>query len=270
MRLTCPNCSARYEVDESMIPAAGRDVQCSNCGTTWFQPGPRVDAVAPPSPSPPPENTPAPDAATNSAPQPAPSAPAEPADSAAASSQRPERPPRRKIDSAVAEILREEAEREAQLRRSPAPDPVETQSEMALGGSDEQARLRRLAEIDDAEGNFSATAASAIAASRGELLPDIDEINSSLRATSDRDYPDDPHAVAAQMAGRRRGVRRGFFLVLLLAGLGTFAYANAELLSQRFPQAGKSLTQFVSAVDQGRYWLDDMARRLAQVDVAGE
>ena len=39
MRLTCPNCGARYEVDDSMIPAEGRDVQCSNCTTTWFQPG---------------------------------------------------------------------------------------------------------------------------------------------------------------------------------------------------------------------------------------
>uniref|UniRef100_UPI0024E1033E zinc-ribbon domain-containing protein n=1 Tax=Roseicyclus amphidinii TaxID=3034232 RepID=UPI0024E1033E len=46
MRLTCPNCSARYEVADSMIPPEGRDVQCSNCSTTWFQPGRRTD-VAP-------------------------------------------------------------------------------------------------------------------------------------------------------------------------------------------------------------------------------
>ena len=39
MRLTCPNCSAQYEVAEDMIPADGRDVQCSNCATTWFQEG---------------------------------------------------------------------------------------------------------------------------------------------------------------------------------------------------------------------------------------
>ncbi len=42
MRLVCPNCSAQYEVDGSMIPDDGRDVQCSNCGHTWFElPGPR-------------------------------------------------------------------------------------------------------------------------------------------------------------------------------------------------------------------------------------
>ena len=37
MRLVCPNCSAQYEIDASMIPDEGRDVQCSNCGHTWFE-----------------------------------------------------------------------------------------------------------------------------------------------------------------------------------------------------------------------------------------
>ena len=37
MRLTCPNCDARYEVGDGVVPFSGRDVQCSNCGQTWFQ-----------------------------------------------------------------------------------------------------------------------------------------------------------------------------------------------------------------------------------------
>ena len=37
MRLTCPNCGAQYEVPDEVIPDDGRDVQCSNCGDTWFQ-----------------------------------------------------------------------------------------------------------------------------------------------------------------------------------------------------------------------------------------
>ena len=37
MRLICPNCGAQYEVDARVIPDTGRDVQCSNCGHTWFQ-----------------------------------------------------------------------------------------------------------------------------------------------------------------------------------------------------------------------------------------
>ena len=43
MRLTCPNCDAQYEVDDRAIPDAGRDVQCSNCGHTWFQLAPHVE-----------------------------------------------------------------------------------------------------------------------------------------------------------------------------------------------------------------------------------
>jgi len=37
MRLTCPNCGAQYEVPDEVIPQEGRDVQCSNCGDTWYQ-----------------------------------------------------------------------------------------------------------------------------------------------------------------------------------------------------------------------------------------
>ncbi len=37
MRLICPNCVAQYEVDQDVIPAEGRDVQCANCGHNWFQ-----------------------------------------------------------------------------------------------------------------------------------------------------------------------------------------------------------------------------------------
>lgn len=150
MRLTCPNCGARYEVDESMIPAAGRDVQCSNCSTTWFQPGPRVEEVAEPTPPPAAPEAPA-------APEP------EPVDitaddaveeveaslsdvvAEATSESEPEvaadGPIRRQIDPEVADILREEAERETELRRADAaPDPVETQDEMPLNSPEENVR----------------------------------------------------------------------------------------------------------------------------------
>jgi predicted Zn finger-like uncharacterized protein len=47
MRLVCPNCAAQYEVDEGAIPEAGRNVQCANCGDTWFQePAQRVHKTA--------------------------------------------------------------------------------------------------------------------------------------------------------------------------------------------------------------------------------
>jgi len=44
MRLVCPNCAAQYEVDDNAIPETGRDVQCSSCGSTWFQEQPKPGA----------------------------------------------------------------------------------------------------------------------------------------------------------------------------------------------------------------------------------
>jgi predicted Zn finger-like uncharacterized protein len=56
MRLTCPNCGARYEVDDALIPPEGRDVQCSDCVTTWFQAGRRTAARRPRQQGPPSRN----------------------------------------------------------------------------------------------------------------------------------------------------------------------------------------------------------------------
>lgn len=36
MLIQCPNCNAQYEVPNDIIPATGRDVQCSSCSKTWF------------------------------------------------------------------------------------------------------------------------------------------------------------------------------------------------------------------------------------------
>ncbi|MEM8789852.1 MAG: zinc-ribbon domain-containing protein, partial [Pseudomonadota bacterium] len=37
MRLICPNCGSQYEVDVTLFPDEGREVQCSNCETVWVQ-----------------------------------------------------------------------------------------------------------------------------------------------------------------------------------------------------------------------------------------
>ena len=39
MLIKCPNSNANYEVPNDIIPATGRDVQCSNCSKTWFVTG---------------------------------------------------------------------------------------------------------------------------------------------------------------------------------------------------------------------------------------
>ncbi|WP_406870944.1 zinc-ribbon domain-containing protein [Thioclava sp. 'Guangxiensis'] len=52
MRLTCPKCAAQYEVSDKVIPDGGRDVQCANCQTMWFQPSARMLAMPHPAEDP--------------------------------------------------------------------------------------------------------------------------------------------------------------------------------------------------------------------------
>ena len=136
MRITCPNCGAQYEVPDQVIPDEGRDVQCSNCGNTWFQEHPDHtnsgdddrELIAEPSNEP--ENEPDPQPETDPRPEPEP----EPEfddeideEPAHAEEDTPE-PQARELDPEVADILREEAELETRLRESEASVGIESQN----------------------------------------------------------------------------------------------------------------------------------------------
>ena len=36
MIITCPNCNKKFEIDNSLIPDEGRDLQCGSCNHIWF------------------------------------------------------------------------------------------------------------------------------------------------------------------------------------------------------------------------------------------
>ena len=36
MIITCPNCNKQFKIDNSLIPAEGRDLQCGSCNHIWF------------------------------------------------------------------------------------------------------------------------------------------------------------------------------------------------------------------------------------------
>lgn len=301
MRLTCPNCEATYEVPDDVIPEAGRDVQCSNCGDTWFQHHPDH----PPQTADHPQDDPSQDAddyddaalddEEDDLPDLGRGTPAaagsplaseedsdadiardmwqdpEPEDHEDAASDAPlAGQPRRAIDPEVRGILQEEAERESRARAEERAR-LETQPELGLDDEDEtsrrsreaRTRMARLRGEPDPEDDAEIASATIDPTSRRDLLPDIDEINSSLRSEGEAaagsfnedDYP-------ALPPRKRGGFRFGFFLILILAGLGLLAYMLAPMIKENVPQAADQVDAYVAQVDSFRLWLDDQARLL--------
>ncbi|MBQ4823482.1 zinc-ribbon domain-containing protein [Leisingera sp. HS039] len=317
MRLTCPNCAAQYEVPEDVIPDEGRDVQCSNCGQTWFQAaagavaartagqdapdtGANGEALSQaaeehpepdmprdvPSESPDQSTGEIPDAAP--APVPEPQDPAEPAagapetrleddpdgqpgaDETEAADEEPAAAPApqrtRALDPALSDILREEAEREASLRAAEG-HSLETQPDLGLEEAttpeDEAARRSRQARDRMARirGEDPRQLAAAETGSRKELLPDIEEINSTLRSAGSAAPA--PQAASEEPPVRRKSsFARGFSLSVIAALMLVMVYDNAPLISEKLPQADPALSSYVGWVDQMRLWLDDQVRSL--------
>ncbi len=251
MRLVCPNCDAEYEVDPSVIPDGGRDVQCSNCGNAWFQMSPEAEAELAAEEA----LFDAPTAPTVMAAQatPAPTIATEPEDEDENPPPPPTEAPRRSIDESVLSVLREEAARETEVRKAEAP-VVETQPDLGLeapaaGLGAVARRLARLKGEPEPQPEPKP---------RREMFPEIEEINSTLRASNEK-RTGSAAAVASTLqedAGRRSGFRSGFVLMLLLAVILLAAYVMAPKLAQQFPAASGALNGYVAAVDAARGFLD--------------
>ena len=242
MRLICPNCGAQYEVDDAVIPEGGRDVQCSNCGHTWFQQPAHLDAELAEELG---EELSPPDAHDD-----APEVVDANADSDAGLQ-------RRGLDPEIADVLRQEAEHEAAQRRGEPADGLETQPDLGLDDAAEaaanrsaaaRARMARLRGLDDPASDAETLAAMAKAAgSRRELLPDVEEINSSLRASADRDGEGDGEYSEQELEvpEKRKGGRFIFRLMILILVLGILVYVLAPQIVEYVPQAEPYLIQYV-------------------------
>lgn len=285
MRLICPNCGAQYEVPDGVIPPQGRDVQCSNCGNTWFQPHPdndpdlaeELDQDLPPK-APQDHAEPEPDTEDSIDPaQPEPEIEPETAPDPEPAPQ----PARRELDPSIAELLREEAEYEARHRATES-SGLETQPDLGLEepSTDEAARRalearrrmasRRGVEEDqrishqDDEDDEDDPLQDHIS-SRRELLPDIEEINSSLNADGRRPSRADDHVPGADTAlpiPRPSGFRRGFALGLLVIVLAWALYVFSGQIAVKVPQLAQPLEQYTRTVDKGRLWLDSQTKAL--------
>ena len=257
MRLICPNCDAQYEVDASLIPAEGRDVQCSACGHVWFQ-----------SPDDDEGDEELVDLAVMASP---PVVPVE--DTILADDDGHEDPQvlrRHSLDESMLAVLREEAERETRARAEEtaraAARSLETQPELGLTDAP-ASRLRIRPRAQEAEeapgpvvpaGGETRPAAPSLSnrAARRELLPDIEAINSTLNASSATRRGETSMTLPEPPERRRSGFRIGFGLMILLAVLAWGVYIQAPVLVRSMPAAEPVLDAYVTVVDQARMGLD--------------
>ncbi len=239
MRLICPNCDAQYEVPTEVIPEGGRDVQCSNCGHTWYQQHPDDQ-----------EGTLSLDAADMLDDE-------DGLEPAAAP-----RPRARELDPAVADVLRQEAAREAKARVA---DALESQPDLGLDDaapieeapvSDSRGQhLRNAPPEDHVDAAADAAAAAAVTTARSTRLPDVEEINSTLRNGSETRRVSTPDG-EAEIAPRSGAFGRGFRWALSLVIFAVILYMFAPQIGTAIPEAEALLTSYVETVDKGRVWLD--------------
>ena len=267
MRLICPNCDAQYEVPDDVMPVAGRDVQCSNCGQTWFQHHP--DHM--------PEDESKADVAPSADEETAPPPPPPHA---------PPTPERKQLDPAVADILRQEAEAEQAARRAAYSSSIESQPDLGMDMEEPRSqdeadrrareardRMARLRGGENAEGKPSSkpdvadpAVTAAALGSRRDLLPDIEEINSTLRSGTARSGPgaadSGPDIEAPTRQRKRRGFRTGFMTMLLIFTVLAVVYVLAPRIAAAVPALEGPLQSYVSTVDKGRVWLDNKVQSL--------
>ncbi|MEM6384831.1 MAG: zinc-ribbon domain-containing protein [Pseudomonadota bacterium] len=178
---------------------------------------------------------------------------------------------RRPADAAALDILREEAERELSQRRAPPSEPIETQTEMGLDSirnrrTPSRALRARMAHLGEEYPEDEAEAAApepepapksrpqsydAYEEPRRDLLPDIEEINSTLKGGVSR-APKNSESV------RRSGFRTGFLIMVFLTIAAIFAYAQAPAIARALPQTETTMISYVDWANGVRDWIDGL------------
>lgn len=166
--------------------------------------------------------------------------------------------PRKEVSEEVKQILQEEAEQELRAREADQ-QGIETQPDLGLDAAqrDNDAELAaRLQKMED-EANAALEEVEEKDLRSRDMLPDIEEINSTLDAP---DGADDTRIDLGPMDGETassgKGFRRGFSLTILLAVLLVSLYVLAPQIAEHFPQAQGVLDQYTTMGDSVRLWLE--------------
>ncbi len=162
--------------------------------------------------------------------------------------------------------------------------PADSADEPAAGASPElgpaTAAMRKIAKLRgqavappagpaEAESGADSGSDSAAPAEEGsarrERLPEIDEINSTLRAASEKRRVDEgavAHTIK-QARAPRGGFRGGFLTVMVLVILGAALYIAAPFVADRVPALQPALMAYLHAVDGLRIGLDALVGELS-------
>lgn len=244
MRIICPNCSAQYDVDASLFPEAGREVQCAQCETKWVQ------YPAPPEPMPLTQPVAAPSARL----------PQSERDAIRAAVQD-------EMDISGQEAQQQKAEEEdlmASLRQQLAEDDTDYDN---------------VPDDDRVSGRRSVSRAADIAGVAVEPEePQGGGIFAAAKPAQEKEKAK-PNALAAALQeyererGPRRGGRAGFLFAVLLAGLAAGAYFGRNHIATYYPPAKPYLEDYVRVVDQSRdkvveVWSNTTAFLTEKIDAA--
>lgn len=173
------------------------------------------------------------------------------------------------LDDEVADILREEAEREVTQRRSEEPPTLEAQAELGLGEEPPSEVLRERLDRMRGDGVPQTTVAQTLAAAtatpldgpRRERLPDIEEIKTTLRP-GDMSGDDEPPIGPSEMNRiRQAGFRRGFATLVLAAGVLVAAYVFAPQIIDLIPGTEPMMMSYVDTANSVRDGIDRMMAR---------
>jgi hypothetical protein len=159
------------------------------------------------------------------------------------------------VDESVLAILREEAEREAHARKADTAKPLETQTDLGLDAAIPPLRKGQVeVQTDPVSGDETPDDRHAIRRTR---LPDVEEINSTLRPSELAETEADAAAMTPVAEGRS-SFRSGFLLVMTLAILASAIYGSADAISAAVPALEGPLKGFVGVIDSLRLQLDGL------------
>jgi len=212
-----------------MIPLAGRDVQCSNCGHVWFQTHPDSSD----------------DQAHGITPLPKEKAPLA--------------PPRREPDPAALSVLREEAARERAAREAERA-ALEVQADLDLPAPPSNT----MADPEDTARAMRPAPRRNLLPDIEEINSTLEPAEHMALAPPPPPRPPESLAVRRHVAGRRLG----FTLAIAVFAAAALMYLQGPRIGDAVPAFKPPIDAYVARIDQGRRWLDGALRRAAGAEAS--